>query len=230
MILKKLILLITLAFSAAIAQSQVCEGGNDSEDLLSGLNTIGKCPIEAFKESKAKEYVTIATRNRYVRKKNNAYINKLKTNLATATVAKKKTEKAKKPVVATTTKNTKVADFVRFDKVTEMPVFITCADFSDAFKEECKKETLVHYILDNLIYPFDAAAEGIHGRVWVRFIIDKDGYVTEITTKGPENGVLLEKEAKRLIGLLPKFIPGKMHDDYVNVEYFIPIDFELDEY
>ena len=87
----------------------------------------------------------------------------------------------------------------------------------------------MHDILDNLTYPFDAAAEGIEGRVWVRFIIDEDGYVSNITTSGPQNGALLEEEAERLVKLLPKFIPGKHNDEYVNVEYFIPIDFHLDE-
>ena len=85
------------------------------------------------------------------------------------------------------------------------------------------------YILENLIYPFDAAAEGIEGRVWVRFIVDKEGFVKNITTSGPPNTELLENEAERLIGLLPKFIPGKLNDDYVNVEYFLPIDFQLDQ-
>ena len=86
----------------------------------------------------------------------------------------------------------------------------------------------VNNILEHLIYPFDAASEGVEGVVWVRFIIDVDGYIKNITTKGPPNGALLEKEASRLISLLPKFMPGKHNDNYVNVEYFMPIDFQLD--
>jgi len=122
-----------------------------------------------------------------------------------------------------------IKDFVAFDQVTEKPIFITCADYSVDVREECIKETIMHDVLDNLTYPFDAAAEGIEGRVWVRFVIDKDGYVSNITTSGPDNGKLLEEEAERLVKLLPKFVPGKHNGDYVNVEYFIPIDFHLDE-
>lgn len=122
-----------------------------------------------------------------------------------------------------------INDFVRFDQVTETPVFIDCADFEEDVKHDCFKETIVHSILDNLTYPFDAAAEGIEGRVWVRFIIDDSGYVKNIATTGPSNGILLEKEAERLVSLLPKFLPGKHNNEYVNVEYFIPIDFQLDE-
>ncbi len=119
-------------------------------------------------------------------------------------------------------------DFVRFDQVSEEPVFITCATDIDFDRQKCVKETILNNILDNLVYPFDAASEGIQGRVWVRFIVDKDGFVNNITTTGPKNGSLLEKEAERLVKLLPKFLPGKYNNQYVNVEFFMPIDFELE--
>ncbi len=122
-----------------------------------------------------------------------------------------------------------VNNYLRFDIVNEAPVFVNCANYSGDSKQNCVKETIVNNILENLIYPFDAASEGIEGRIWVRFIVDKDGYVTNITTKGPENGTLLEEEAKRLVKLLPKFVPGKHNTEYVNVEYFLPIDFQLNE-
>ncbi|CAM1364566.1 energy transducer TonB [Tenacibaculum xiamenense] len=122
-----------------------------------------------------------------------------------------------------------ITDFIRFDQVTEEPVFITCSNNSKIEKDGCVKETIVNNILDNLVYPFDAASEGIQGRVWVRFIVDKEGFVNNISTTGPKNGELLEKEAERLVRLLPKFLPGKLNDQYVNVEFFMPIDFELEQ-
>jgi len=217
----------------AISQHQVCQSST-GDDLLD-LNTIGKCTIEKFKKSKDKGYVAIATRNRYVRKKTTPYIAKI--NKAYKENAIKKAKAVKKAAESSVVKNTNATvvnkkvlrDYVRFDKVTQIPVFLSCAGFSYDHKAACKKETLVHHILENLIYPFDAAAEGIEGRVWVRFIVDKEGYVKNITTSGPPKTELLEVEAERLISLLPKFIPGKLNDKYVNVEYFIPIDFQLDE-
>ncbi|WP_348742983.1 energy transducer TonB [Tenacibaculum sp. 190524A05c] len=122
-----------------------------------------------------------------------------------------------------------IQDYVRFDQLIDAPVFIGCSDFAESVKQECIKETFVNNVLENLIYPFDAASEGVEGRVWVRFIVDTEGYVKNITASGPENGKLLEDEAKRLITLLPKFLPGKKDNEYVNVEYFLPIDFQLDE-
>jgi len=112
--------------------------------------------------------------------------------------------------------------------VSRVPVFVGCANSSKKNTENCKKTSLLDYLHNNLVYPFDAAAEEIEGKVWVRFIVDVNGDVKNISTSGPLNGVLLEKEVKRLITLLPKFIPGAHNNDYVNVEYFVPVDFRLE--
>ena len=232
MIIKKILTFVfMLTTLLAVSQREVCHQSSTGDDLLD-LNTIGKCTIEKFKKSKNKGYVSVATRNRYVRKKPTAYTAKIN-EVYKANAIKKEVKDAvvKKAVIANSTVTTKevLRDYVRFDKVTQIPVFLTCAEFSYDHKDVCKKETLVHHILENLIYPFDAAAEGIEGRVWVRFIVDKEGHVKNITTSGPPKTELLETEAERLISLLPKFMPGKLNGDYVNVEYFIPIDFQLDE-
>ncbi len=218
----------------AISQTKVCE--NTGDELLDA-NTIGKCAIEDFKKSEKKEYVKVSTRNRFVRKRKSSYLKNFKKNINTKALVKE-TNVVKEVVANNSVKEkreiTRVEDvlvknYIRFDEVNNTPVFITCADVSISMKEACVKETFVNNILENFIYPFDAAAEGIEGRVWVRFIIDKDGYVKNITSTGPEKGALLEKEAKRLVNLLPKFVPGKHNNEYVNVEFFMPIDFQLDE-
>lgn len=217
----------------ASSQTKVCVNAGDE---LVDVNTIGKCAIEDFKKSQKKEYVKVSTRNRFVRKRKNSYLKNFKKNINSTKVSREtvvvkevmedKTIVKKENLVL---KDVLVKDYVRFDEVNNIPVFITCVDTSNSMKDVCVKETFVDNILENFIYPFDAAAEGIEGRVWVRFIIDKDGYVKNITSTGPEKGVLLEKEAERLVTLLPKFIPGKHNNEYVNVEYFMPIDFQLDE-
>ena len=235
------------------SQEKVCESSGSDE--LDELHTIGKCAIENFKKSNTREFVRVSTRNRYLRKRKNSYLTNLKKNVSTNSAAEVKkdviatvnkvntstieaintTTKVTETKVATTSVNSLgakevlVKNYVRFDQVSQIPVFITCNDANVDANKNCVKETFINNLLDNLIYPFDAAAEGIEGRVWVRFIIDKEGYVKNITTTGPENGALLEEEAKRLVQLLPKFIPGKHNNDYVNVEYFMPIDFQLDE-
>ena len=216
---------------SAMSQKKVCENTGDE---LVDMNTVGKCAIENFKKSQKKEFIKVSTRSRFVRKRNSSYLKNFKKNV-NQTKARKETARtkevayAKNAIKELNAEEVMLKDFVRFDEVNNTPVFITCADVSNAVKDACIKETLVNNILENFTYPFDAAAEGIEGRVWIRFIIDKDGYVKNITSKGPNNGALLEEEAKRLVNLLPKFIPGKHNDEYVNVEYFMPIDFQLDQ-
>ena len=48
---------------------------------------------------------------------------------------------------------------------------------------------------------------GIQGRVFVQFVIDKDGSIVGIRTRGPDKN--LEKEAQRIIAKLPTMTPGK---------------------
>ncbi len=231
-------LLLFSATLCGIAQNNVCTNSND--DMLD-LHTIGKCAIEKFKSSKSKEFINVSSRSRYVRRGENTHLKKLKEHLKTV-------PEKKEPVIAVTKDNIAVnkatsystksetssgeaviKDFMRFDQVTKSPIFITCDNAnSNEVREQCNKETVLGVLLDNLVYPFDAAAEGIEGQVWVRFIIDDEGYVTNVTTKGPENGTLLEQEAERLVKLLPKFIPGKHNEQYVSVEYFMPIEFHID--
>lgn len=66
---------------------------------------------------------------------------------------------------------------------------------------------------------------GIQGRVYVNFIIAKDGQITNIRMRGPDNN--LEAEAKRIISLLPQMIPGKQRGRPVRVPFSIPITFRF---
>jgi len=78
----------------------------------------------------------------------------------------------------------------------------------------------------NLNYPEEARETGIQGRVLCRFIIEKDGSISNVEIV---RGVhpLLDKEAVRLIESMPKWIPGEHNDERVRVSYSIPIIFKL---
>ena len=240
MSLRNKIALFTLFISIiCVGQNKVCTSdANEYQDL----NTIGKCAIDNFKKSNTKEFLQVSSRSRYVRKRSNVHLANFKKNIKAVSnfrkVKKVAVVEAKKETSAGVKVNNTVdaasgevvlKNYLRFDQVFKAPIFITCHTTSDDVKDECNKETISGIILENLVYPFDAAANGISGEVWVRFIIDQDGFVTNVTTKGPENGAELEKEAERLVKLLPKFMPGKHDGKYVNVEYFMPISFHLDE-
>lgn len=66
---------------------------------------------------------------------------------------------------------------------------------------------------------------GIQGRVYVNFIIAKDGSISNIRMRGPDKN--LEAEAQRIISKLPQMTPGKQRGRPVRVPFSIPITFRL---
>ncbi len=144
-------------------------------------------------------------------------------------VAKKTIKKKKTVIKNSVIKETLITDFVKFSEVQSIPQFKACLKASDTQKINCFNERMISHIQRNFNYPQAAAQDNIQGKVWVRFIIGKQGEVTNIKMKGPKDGHLLEQEAKRMVSKLPKFIPGKHDGDNANVEYFIPINFKLQE-
>lgn len=64
-------------------------------------------------------------------------------------------------------------------------------------------------------------------RIFVQFKVDKAGNVTSIVARGPHPG--LEKEAKRVIGKLPKMKPGKQRGKAVVMPFSIPIVFQVQD-
>ena len=83
------------------------------------------------------------------------------------------------------------------------------------------------YIGNNLKYPDVAIENGISGKVFIEFVIDKDGSMTDVAIK---RGVdpILDKEAIRVIKSSPNWKPGKQRGQNVRVQYTFPINFALD--
>lgn len=82
------------------------------------------------------------------------------------------------------------------------------------------------FVGDNMKYPAQARRMGIEGRVFVQFVVDKDGSVTEVTAvKGIGAGC--DEEAERVLRSSPKFKPGKQRGRAVKVRMVLPIIFKL---
>ena len=76
----------------------------------------------------------------------------------------------------------------------------------------------------------DLAQElGLSGiqQIRVFFKIDKNGDIVDIKARAPHPS--LEKEAMRVIGLLPKMKPGKQRGKAVRVPYYLPIKFQVQD-
>ena len=88
------------------------------------------------------------------------------------------------------------------------------------------QQKLFEFIGNNVVYPQEAKEAGIEGKVFVEFYIEKDGTVTDgKVLKGIGYGC--DEEALRVIGLMPKWYPGKQRGKAVRVRYTLPINFKL---
>lgn len=113
---------------------------------------------------------------------------------------------------------------VPFSVIEQIPTFPGCTGNNDELKA-CFQRKMNEHLQKNFKYPEAAEELGIRGKVYVFFLIDKTGRVTKVKSRGPDD--LLEKEAERIISLLPKMIPGKQRQKPVGVPYSIPINFQL---
>lgn len=88
-------------------------------------------------------------------------------------------------------------------------------------------EALMDFVGKNVKYPEQAKEKEISGRVFIGFVIEKDGSVSNVKVlRGIGGGC--DEEAVRVIKAMPKWTPGKLKGQPVRVSYQIPINFKLD--
>ena len=86
-----------------------------------------------------------------------------------------------------------------------------------------------------LVYPEDAKKDSIKGYVFVRFVVDKEGHITnpDILKFSPYYAFIdspaFDSAALDVLSHLKTFIPGEQHGKKVNVYYTLPIMFKLDK-
>ena len=90
-------------------------------------------------------------------------------------------------------------------------------------------KALFEFIKNNIQYPKEAKKIGLEGKVYVKFVIDVTGSVSNVElAKGIENGKQLEEEAIRVVKLMPKWTAGMQGGKAVSVAFTLPISFYLD--
>ena len=118
-----------------------------------------------------------------------------------------------------------VIEDVSFMIIEDVPVFPGCEKGTKSEKKACFQIKMEEHVAKHFKYPEQALDMGIQGKVFVVFVINKDGFVSDIRSRGPDR--VLEKEAERIINLLPKMIPGKQRGKAVKVPYSVPIVFKF---
>ncbi|MDA3906018.1 MAG: M56 family metallopeptidase [Bacteroidales bacterium] len=87
-------------------------------------------------------------------------------------------------------------------------------------------ETMYEFIGNNIKYPDEAKKEGTQGRVFVTFIVEKDGQISNVEIlRGIGGGC--DEEAMRVIKNMPNWTPGLQRGEPVRVQYRLPIKFAL---
>lgn len=88
------------------------------------------------------------------------------------------------------------------------------------------EEKLFDYLRKNIKFPPVARENGIQGRVFVTFVVDKDGRVKDARIlRGIGGGC--DEEALRVISNMPDWKPGKQNGRSVSVQYNLPVNFTL---
>lgn len=87
-------------------------------------------------------------------------------------------------------------------------------------------QAMMNFIGENVKYPEDAMEKNISGKVFVSFVVEKDGSVSEAkVVKGVCESI--DNEALRVVNAMPKWTPGKMDGKNVRVKYTLPFTFKL---
>lgn len=87
-------------------------------------------------------------------------------------------------------------------------------------------EKLKQFVAENVSYPEEAKKEGIQGKVFVSFTINKKGEVVDAEiAEGVDS--FLDKEALRVVEAMPVWTPGKKDGHLVSVRLTLPVEFKL---
>lgn len=88
------------------------------------------------------------------------------------------------------------------------------------------EEMMRKWMQENIVYPDLSIENGEQGKVYLNFVVEKDGTITNVViVKGATRE--LDNEAKRLVRNMPKWEPGETNGKKVRTSFTLPINFEL---
>ena len=116
-----------------------------------------------------------------------------------------------------------VAPEIEEEEVVEQEIFQIVEEMPSYPGGEAK---LFEYIKKNMKYPQIARESGIKGRVFISFVVEPDGSVSNVKVlRGIGGGC--DEEAMRVVKSMPKWKPGKQRGKAVRVSYMLPVNFQL---
>ena len=116
-----------------------------------------------------------------------------------------------------------VPEVVEEEEVEEQQIFQVVEEMPEfpGGMAECLK-----FLAKNIKYPTIAQENGVQGRVIVQFVVNRDGSIVDPVVMRSVDPYL-DKEALRVIMMMPKWKPGKQRGKAVRVKYTVPVTFKL---
>lgn len=124
------------------------------------------------------------------------------------------------------------ADTTIYEVVEVAPRFPACEglDTTLAVKQKCAEQQLLAFLYQNINYPYEARRENIEGTIVVRFVVEKDGSITQSQVL-KEIGGGCGAEALRVINAMNDigvvWVPGQHGGKAVRARYVLPLRFKL---
>lgn len=125
-------------------------------------------------------------------------------------------------------------DTTIYQVVEEMPRFPGCENLDTTLqvKMQCAQQSLLSFIYGNIVYPFEAREQGNEGTVVARFVVEKDGTVSNPAIMRDIGGGC-GLEVLRVIGLMnqagARWVPAKIKEQPVRAYFTLPVKFRLEE-
>ncbi len=114
----------------------------------------------------------------------------------------------------------------------EMPYFPGCEDLrmSKEERRQCSDRALLTYLMKNLRYPSIAQENNVEGRVYVQFVVERDGTITGskiVRDIGAGCGEAALTVVNKMNTLPERWTPGRQNGKNVRVQYTLPVTFKL---
>ena len=118
-------------------------------------------------------------------------------------------------------------EVLSFAVVESVPIFPGCEDAkTNEEKKLCFQQQILRFVGNNFKFPEMARQMGIQGKVYVNFVIEKNGSISNVeVVRGVDP--LLDDEAVRVVKKLPKVTPAKQRGKPVRMSFTLPINARL---
>jgi len=90
------------------------------------------------------------------------------------------------------------------------------------------RSAMMKFLSEHLVYPQIAIAENKSGKCYLQFVVEKDGSITNVVVKkGVPDCPECDKEAVRVVKLMPNWSPAKSDGKAVRTYFMLPVVFKL---